>query len=104
MGESIVDANSVGITFLCAADVVPIAWRVFFSGAVVGADDAGYEAVAHNVAVVEFHHGDAFYVAEDVGGLHEAAALVAGEVDLCYVACDDEFGVLAPAAEENLQL
>ena len=71
---------------------------------VVGIDNFFHKAVAHDVVVVELDDGDAFDVAQDAGGVGQAGVLPVGEVDLAYVAGDDEFGVDAHAGEEHFEL
>src|SRR5690606_1497378 len=59
------------------------------AGPLVGVDNAGHQRMAHDVAAGETCGGDALHRFEDVDGMHEAAGMAAGQVDLGGVAVDD---------------
>src|SRR5271168_1670139 len=75
-----------------------------FAIAVVGADYALDEVVAHDVDVFEVAEADAFDTIKDVEGFEEAGFLGVGQVGLGEVAGDDGLGVGAEAGDKHLHL
>lgn len=71
---------------------------------IVGADDLLYEAVTHDVRLIELDLRDAFDVLQDAGGLFETRFLVFRQVDLRQVAGDDGLGRRTDTGKEHLDL
>ena len=67
-------------------------------------DDLGDEVVTHHVRLVHRDELDSFDSLQDPLGLHKAGVLVAGQVDLGYIASNEELGVLSHAGEKHLKL
>ena len=77
--------------------------HAFVFGA-VGLDDPLHQLVAHHVALVEVHEGDALDLAEDAQRLDQAGRTAVRQVDLGDVAGDDRLAAEADARQEHLHL
>src|SRR5581483_11737588 len=70
---------------------------------VVSADDPLNQAVAHNVAFIEFDERDALHAFQNFHGLNQAASLI-GQIDLSDVARNQRLGIKPKAGDEHLHL
>src|SRR5262245_20371892 len=70
----------------------------------VRGNDPLHELVADDVLAAEADEVDVLDPGEDVADLHQSRSRPLLQVDLCYVAGDDELGAEAEPGEEHLHL